>query len=78
MRDRDLCATCSVSLPERGPNSPTVRYCEDHWWAEQVRRYDAGEHVADTTVSFLTATPPEKRKPPQQRVSEWLGIRHGS
>lgn len=52
----DRCATCGISLPERAPQSPEVRHCQDHWWREQLRRFDAGEAI-DRGVADWFVTP---------------------
>lgn len=38
----DLCASCSVPMPERGPDSPVVRRCETCWWAHETQVWQSG------------------------------------
>ena len=36
MADGERCAGCGVRMPDRSPNSPTVRRCETCWWAHNT------------------------------------------
>jgi len=49
----DHCATCGTLLPERSPNSPEVRYDQDHWWDEQERLWRAGEPIRPDVRAML-------------------------
>ena len=61
---------CGCPLPPPTPNSPKVRYCEEHWWAEQLRLYDAGEQTDPWIIAWF-----ERERLPYHQ-SKWLGIRH--
>jgi hypothetical protein len=50
---RERCADCGNTLPERSPTSPIERRCEDCWWADQTRRWHAGEPVDPLAASVL-------------------------
>jgi hypothetical protein len=51
--DPENCATCGVPMPPRGPMSPQVRRCQDHWWEEQHRLFAAGEPVSPLALPVL-------------------------
>jgi hypothetical protein len=67
---RDTCATCGITLHERSPNSPEVRYCQTCWWTEQLRRFDAGEPINPNIADWFTA------EPNLSGGSQWRGVRH--
>jgi len=49
----ERCADCGVRLPKRSASSPAERRCQDCWWTEQDRRYQAGEPVHPLAVTVL-------------------------
>ena len=49
----ERCAGCGWPLPARSPNSPAERRCQNCWWAEETRRYLAGEPVHRLALSVL-------------------------
>jgi hypothetical protein len=49
----ERCAGCGHPLTERSPSSPPERRCQDCWWAEQTRRYLAGEPVHPMAQTVL-------------------------
>jgi hypothetical protein len=67
---RDRCPTCGCTLPDRSPNSPEVRYCSDHWWAEQLRRFDADEPINPDVAAWLTS------EPSKDGSGAFKGVRH--
>jgi hypothetical protein len=63
----DLCASCSVPLPERSPASPGIRYCQDDWWREQLRAFKAAEVIDPWVAQWFTT-----ERTPLTR-GEWVG-----
>ena len=50
-------------LPERSPNSPDERRCQDCWWADETRRYLAGEPVDGYALPVLRRRHGERNDP---------------
>lgn len=70
------CVSCGVSLPEPSPTSPAIRYCHDHYWAEQLRRFDAGECDDPWVAAWLTAPPRRDKGGNVIKSAAWRGVRH--
>ena len=49
----ERCVDCESPMPPRSPASPNERRCQDCWWADQTRRYVAGDAVHPLAVSVL-------------------------
>lgn len=65
----ERCATCGAPLAERSAGSPAERYCQDDWYREQLRRFDAGDLADGWLAEWFT-----RPRTPETRA-QWLGAR---